>query len=326
MNKPISYPYYLLGLFLSPFVHQIHANCLTNSMNIESLIEQDTTPPIAYCLNGIEVSLPVTQSITIFARDLDVASYDNVTSASELKFYFDGDPTKQSITKSCEDFIAIGRSNDLILSLQMWVEDEAGNKAYCRTFITIRDDNAVCPSEPCGKNFTLTGNIRTYVGSIADPNNGFIGKIILTGQNGFHAETTGSPYKFTNLTNGTYTLCIEKNDNPLNGLSTAGFVKIKRHILGIEYLNSPYKLIAAYLNRSKNLTAADLSELKKLILGISTKFSKVPSWIFVPADFIFAPNVFPDVNQFIPSCKTIEIKDKSLENVDFIGIKMGNVN
>ncbi len=326
MNKPITSPLFLLGLSFFTFNDTIHAKGSSEFLNSKPLIVQDTTRPIAYCLNFIEVSLPVTKSVTIYAKDLNVGSYDNVTSASDLKFYFDGDPSKQSVTRSCEDFVAIGRGNNLDITIAMWVEDEAGNAAHCRTTVSINDNNNVCPSEPGGNTlFYISGNISSNISSthIGDE---FHGKISLNGTNGFHSETFNNPYKFSNLANGNYTLCVEQKDGFLNGISTADIVKIKRHILGLELLESPYKLLASDLNRSRNLTAADVSELKKIILGINSTLTKVPSWIFIPADFIFPPNEFPDINLFIPSCKTIEIKDKSLDKVDFIGIKMGNVN
>jgi hypothetical protein len=297
---------------------------LPNSFFSNLGYSQDTIPPVVYCLSGlITVPLPSTGCITIWAKDLDRGSYDNHTNQNNLKFYFDNKPSNLSITICCEDFVAAGAREELEVPVQMWVEDEAGNTSYCKTIIVVVDNQNICPFEPGG--FYISGTI-SLPQSTHIHGDGFNGKITLDGPNGFHTEAIGSPYKFTNLSNGLYHLCIEKTDDFLNGITTADIVKIKRHILGLELMNSPYQLLASDLNRSGNLTAADVTELKKLILGISTKFSKSPNWIFVPADFMFAPNVFPDVNQFIPSCKTIEIKDKSQDKVDFIGIKMGNVN
>ena len=82
-----------------------------------------------------------------------------------------------------------------------------------------------------------------------------------------------------------------RSDEPLNGVSTADIVKIQRHILGIETLNSPYKLIAADVNNTNNITASDVSEIRKLILGITDKFAKNDSWTFIPNSYLFAdPN------------------------------------
>jgi hypothetical protein len=202
----------------------------------------------------------------------------------------------------------------------MWVEDEAGNTAYCKTIIIYLDNLEICPNK-VDTPFYIKGNIHSVKN---DHLFGFV-KITLDGPNGFHKESLDGQIKFTNLDTGTYTLCLEGKNDFLNGIGTADIVIIQRHILGKVLISSPYKLLAADVNASKSLTAGDISELRKLIFGIKSKF-KVPSWVFIPDDYVFDPNVFPDVNKFIPSCITIEIKDKSFDNVNFTGIKMGNVN
>ena len=67
----------------------------------------------------------------------------------------------------------------------------------------------------------------------------------------------------------------------MNGVSTLDLVKIQRHILGLEELNSPYKLIAADVNADNEIKASDLTELRKLILGIITDLPTNESWRFV---------------------------------------------
>ena len=42
----------------------------------------------------------------------------------------------------------------------------------------------------------------------------------------------------------------------------------KTHVLGQEVLDSPYKMIAADINNDKEISALDLIELRKLILGV----------------------------------------------------------
>ena len=48
-----------------------------------------------------------------------------------------------------------------------------------------------------------------------------------------------------------YEVEAEKNDNYLNGVSTLDLVLIQKHILGLQLLNSPYKVIAADINSCK---------------------------------------------------------------------------
>jgi hypothetical protein len=51
------------------------------------------------------------------------------------------------------------------------------------------------------------------------------------------------------------------------GVSTLDLVDMQKHLL-IKPLSSPYKMIAADANNSKSITAIDLIEMRKLILGI----------------------------------------------------------
>lgn len=49
---------------------------------------------------------------------------------------------------------------------------------------------------------------------------------------------------------------------------------------GIKPLNSPYKMIAADANHSNSITTFDVVEIRKLILGIYSKFPNNTSWRF----------------------------------------------
>jgi hypothetical protein len=79
-------------------------------------------------------------------------------------------------------------------------------------------------------------------------------------------------------------------------VSTLDLVLIQKHLLGRAKLNSPYKLIAADANRSGVITALDLLEIRKLILGITNKFQNNTSWRFVD-DFYEFPDPY---NPFSP--------------------------
>lgn len=47
---------------------------------------------------------------------------------------------------------------------------------------------------------------------------------------------------------------------------------IQKHILGIQTLTSPYKIIAADVNNSQAITAKDISDIRKVILGVTNEF------------------------------------------------------
>jgi PKD repeat protein len=121
-----------------------------------------------------------------------------------------------------------------------------------------------------------------------------------------------------------YTVRPSKLMNPLNGVSTFDLVKIQNHILGKSKLDSPYKMIAADINRSGAITISDVLELRKLLLSDIEEFSNNVSWRFLPADYEFENPENPLAEDF-PEEVTINLEDKN-QIIDFIGIKIGDVN
>jgi hypothetical protein len=119
-----------------------------------------------------------------------------------------------------------------------------------------------------------------------------------------------------------YTLEADRNDNPKNGVSTLDLVRLQQHLLGISPLNSPYLLIAADANKSGNVSALDLLDIRKLILGKYTEFPNNTSWIFIPENYVFADpyNPWPFEEQ------TSFMVDNSGVVEDFMGVKIGDLN
>jgi hypothetical protein len=138
------------------------------------------------------------------------------------------------------------------------------------------------------------------------------------------AEVDGA-YVFSDLAlNENYTVTPFLDENPLNGVSGFDLVLIAKHILQIQTLDSPYKLIAADVNRSGSITTLDLVALRKLILFINEEFENNTSWRFVEADYVF-PNPAHPFSTIFP--EAVYINGLAVpENHDFVGIKIGDVN
>ncbi|MEO6133309.1 MAG: dockerin type I domain-containing protein [Saprospiraceae bacterium] len=111
------------------------------------------------------------------------------------------------------------------------------------------------------------------------------------------------------------TIRLSRNDFYKNGVSTLDLLRMQKHLLGIDLFNSPFKLVAADANNSQNVSALDMVELRKLILGIYTELPSNKSWRFVSKD----PGSFNGESTFY-------ILNTSHSNVDFIGVKIGDVN
>ena len=124
---------------------------------------------------------------------------------------------------------------------------------------------------------------------------------LMTGING--------KFEFENLPlNSDYELNANKNNDPLNGVTTYDLVLIQQHILGIENLNSPEKILAADVNQSGSITTLDLVAIRRVILEIDETFPAGKSWLFTPSDVQINNLTNPGFNQ------------------TFIGIKLGDVN
>lgn len=122
-----------------------------------------------------------------------------------------------------------------------------------------------------------------------------------------------------------YTIAPFRDDNPLNGITTYDLVLISKHILALETLNSPYKMIAADANHSNSITTFDIVLLRKLILGIDTHIANNTSWRFVPENHVFDNPLNPFQSPF-PETLAVQVQTSSLANLDFTAIKVGDVN
>jgi large repetitive protein len=126
-----------------------------------------------------------------------------------------------------------------------------------------------------------------------------------------------------------FEMWCEKMENNFSGVSTLDILKIQRHILGFQALGSPYKIIAADVNKSRSLTAADLVEIRKIILGRSESFPRNNNWRFIPADFEFFNPMNP-LGENFPEKAIINTGFGDCENnpaltLDFIALKIGDV-
>ena len=130
-------------------------------------------------------------------------------------------------------------------------------------------------------------------------------------------------YAFDNLeTEQSYSLSAVKNDDYINGISTLDLVLMQRHILGLQTLETPYKLIAADVNDNGAISAVDLVILRRLILGQIDAFPDNDSWIFIDKNYEFFDPTSP-----FPFTDGVQIGsiEESLTQ-DMIAIKVGDLN
>lgn len=102
-----------------------------------------------------------------------------------------------------------------------------------------------------------------------------------------------------------------KDSEPRNGLSTADIIHMQNHILGIRPLQSEFQEIAADINNDGRITALDLIQLRKMILGTIDHFPESHSWRFVN-----------DLNG-MPEYHVGNFDQRT--NLNFTGIKIGDI-
>ncbi len=115
-----------------------------------------------------------------------------------------------------------------------------------------------------------------------------------------------------------------KNINPLNGITAFDLVTMQKHILRIQSIPSPYRIIAADVNKSKTISSFDIVLLRKLILYIDTEFSGNTSWRFIPDSFTF-PNPQNPFQTNFPESIDIGPLGQNISGANFTGLKVGDV-
>jgi hypothetical protein len=268
--------------------------------------------------------------IQMWASDFLQYGSDNCTPASQLKYGIrrsgtgtgfpvdgNGNPIT-SVTFTCAD---LGTQ-----SVELWAIDKAGNADYCETYIIVQDNAGNCPIDPNAAKVAgilateATDGVEQSAVQISGSGNNIPNFTFTTMSNsGGIFNFNGIPYN----TNSTITPV--KDDNPLNGVSTYDLVLISKHILGIEPLNSPYKMIAADANKNGSITTFDIVELRKLILGLYSELPNNTSWRFVDKAYTFPNPINPFAATF-PETKSVTNISTYMLGEDFVSIKVGDVN
>jgi hypothetical protein len=204
--------------------------------------------------------------------------------------------------------------------VQIYVWDEAGNYDFANVFISILDNAGECPDS------LISGGLISGLIISEDFEEIESVEVQLLNSNKQPALTNADgKYKFERVQlNRFYTLEGAKNADPRNGVSTVDILLIQRHILGLTQLNSPYKMLAADANRSGSVTASDLREIQKLLLGKNSIIAPDNSWLFIDSEFTFPDETDPFMT---PVPQRIDINGLQGDVVkNFIGVKIGDVN
>jgi len=275
-------------------------NCTTK------LTITDAQAPNPVCNNGVSVTIQQAGYVTLTPGMINSGSYDNCTDAANLIL---------QVSPNTFDCQSLGTK-----TVTLTVTDAFGNSAFCQTLVNVQDNFNICGNQ---SNITIAGKTENENGiPLSSKVVGLSGGVAIA----VHTDQDGT-FDFPNLPpSQDYTLTPNYNTKPMNGVTTFDMVLIRRHILGVEELGSPYKIIAADVNNSHAVTTFDLVDLQKMILNITQVFPNGnTSWRFVDAAYVFPDPKNPFAEPF-PVSISMQNVEESQWNRDFVGIKVGDVN
>ncbi len=297
---------------------------------------EDKKAPTPYCLN-VSTALMDPQyndgAIELWACDFELGSFDNCTPYSWLRWSFGADdvPTTDNPAYNpdsrctareftCDDLNA---TTDGIVMVDVYVWDECDNYDFCTVELRLVDNQNACDTDGGGAS-RIEGNVATEFGVDVDEVEILISSdqseypmTIMTDAEGIFTSTNDEHNHGFD-----YVIEAERDIEYLNGVSTIDIVIIQRHILGLANLDSPYKMIAADVNDDQTITAFDLAELRKLILGVYSELPNNESWRFADA----AQNLSLSNPFNYDELLSIVNLNQHEDNMDFVGIKIGDVN
>jgi hypothetical protein len=311
---------------------------LTDSCGNQRTFEHSTTirdvkPPSILCKKGGTRILedPYSGGVIVRVEDFIQSGEDNCTKSDLLQYSFakggDFTPTSKLVTTTefgCLDYLW----SQIQAPVYLCVRDLAGNISKCKTSVILRDPNNNCfASLPA---ITILGKVTTET---QKPLEGTTLNIFYTGKEDYSRDQL-QKYTLTDIgeyivlfsyaTNTSCTISFEKNDDPLNGVTTFDLALLSKHLLGIQSLTNPYKMIAADADKNGRLSNFDIVELRKLILGVYDNLPANQSWRFVYKAFNFPNPENPFATPF-PETQTWPGQNQQRENQDVIAIKIGDL-
>jgi len=304
----------------------------------------DKKPPTPYCIHlSTALMAGNPKMVELWAKDFDKGAFDNCTPQSKLYFTFDGvapiytkiteehyykaGPNGDPVEATASEY-ANGRAYKWLPSVRsagkIWttagefdvkvsVWDEAWNTDFCDVDLRVIDNN-----QP--------GSRPVVSGTVATANGARVSDVSVT----FDANMVEYPKTTTTTAQGTYSMSnyeglnyevnASKTGDYLNGVSTLDLVLIQNHLLGKSTL-SDYNMIAADATNDGKVTAADLSEIRKLILGVTNEYSNNASWRFPVTG---TPVSISPINYI--EVISIEALSADVSGQDFVAVKIGDVN
>jgi thiol-disulfide isomerase/thioredoxin len=186
--------------------------------------------------------------------------------------------------------------------------------------VAIRSTGAEKPPIP----YTISGTVKNT------QNAGVSGVAVSVSGLEQYVDTTNSAgqFEFTAMLEPRldYYLSASKNYNFVNGVTTFDMIEIRKHVLALQIITQPTRLLAADANKSGGISTQDIVELRKLVLSVQDSLSQQESWFFYNAAYTFVnpEHPFPEIYNTLNAA--IKFRTSSLPPFHFRALKIGDVN
>ena len=260
-----------------------------------------------------------------FGNPIDRDRYSIYRESAALAAGEDFNPTVGVIgieDLTCADVPEDDDNGDVVVRVYAF-DGNGSTPDFCRVVVNVQDNMNLCEDD--GSTGDIAGLIVTEE---MEPVQNVV--VDLTGSNDVTRSLTTTDdgvLFFGNLEAGAdYTVTPSHFTDYLNGVRTSDIVAATRHILGVQYLETPYLRIAADVNGDQNIDVGDIITIRSLILGLIEEFPNgTPSWTFVPTGYDFPQPDFPWAEAF-PEVFNVNDLTNTVTNADFVGVKMGDLN
>ena len=215
-----------------------------------------------------------------------------------------------------DNFTSVIQSPDFPNALQLnggvysvTVTDENGCSSVTTTTVVV---------EEC---FIITGDI-SWEGDGSGVN---LTEVVIDGEiTDSRITNLDGTYSFQLTDGGDYTLTPSRENDRMNGVEVGDALIIRQHLAGVLDITSPYKLIAADINRDDTIDEEDIVAAISNILGVPGAEDQFPnSWRFADADYDFPE---PHTPWGFPEFISLEDVEEDVFSQNFIGIKVGDIN
>ena len=143
-------------------------------------------------------------------------------------------------------------------------------------------------------------------------------------QNAQISTKTSSNGSFTlhhNSVDKAYEIAGYYNQNTVYNVTTMDLLVTQRHILGLQPFTNPLQFLAADVNNDKKITASDLVQMRKIILGVDEYYKHNTSWIFLDETSVKSAINPWSIKQYI----LVPTGNQDFKSLNFRALKVGDV-